>query len=341
MTGSADRYAELAAAVRSNKAELIHRDQIERIIESSSLSETINHFTHGQLTSSVATELAPVEALLTQRVISMGTNLSAYALLAPQESRNLIQLLSQRYEFDCLKQLLKCTIEEVEPEAGLRDIAPAGRFTAERCKELIETRNPIRVIDIFADKDLKQIVGAKLSERDIRATVAAVDQYYYGKLWSASKLPDLFDALSARSLIGELIDHLNVLQALRAKVVGLDSRTTAEMMIPVNYALGKAFSEITSASSFTNALRIMDKTQYSQAFRNLPASETVTVEVERALWIRHAKNCLNMFAGSPFNVGLALGLLFLKHYELHDLLAVINGKANNVASDRITESLIL
>lgn len=342
MTGSAaGRYAELAAAVRAYKADLIHRDQIQRIIESASLSETISQLARGQLTLADNNDVAPVEAFLTQRVISMGTNLSAYALLAPHDSRNLIRLISQRYEFDCIKQLLKFTIEQMEPEAALRDISPAGRFNADRCKELIEARNPNRVIDALADNDLRQITSSKLSEKNARAAVAAVDQYYYGKLWTASKLSDLLDAQSARSLIGELIDHLNVLLALRAKVVGLDSRTTSEMLIPVNYALGKAFSELAAASSFANALRVMDKTQYSTAFRNLPASETVIADVERDLSVSHARSCLNAFAGSPFNVGLALGLLFLKHYELHDLLTVINGKANNVASDRITESLIL
>ena len=338
MTGSAGRYAELAAAVRSYKAELIHRDQIQRIIESGSLSEAISQLTRGQLTLADSSDLASVEVFLIQRLILIGVSLSEYA---PYDSRSLIRLLSQRYEFDCIKQVLKCTIEQMGPDEALRTISPAGRFTADKCKELIEARNPNRVIDALADNNLKQITSAKLSEKNARAAVAAIDQYYYGKLWAASNLPDPLDAQSARSLIGELIDYLNVLLALRAKVVGLNSRTTSEMMIPVNYALGKAYSEIAEASSFTNALRVIDKTQYSTALRNLTASDSVDVEVELALHVNHAQSCLNAFAGSPFNVGLGLGLLFLKDYELHDLVTVINGKANNITSDRITESLIL
>ena len=338
MTGSAGRYAELAAAVRSYKADLTHRDQIERMIEAGSLSETVGQLTRGQLALADNGDLAPVEAFLIQRVISIATNLSAYA---PYDSRSLIRLVSQRYEFDCVKQLLKCTIEQMDPEEALRDISPAGRFTAERCKELIEARNPNRVIDALANDDLKQVTSSKLSEKNAKATVAAVEQYYYRKLWAASNLPDPLDAQSARSLIGGFIDHLNVLLALRAKLVGLDSRTTSEMMISINYGLGKAFSEVAEASSLANAMRAIDKTPYSSAFQNLAASEGVNVDVERALHINHAQSCLNSFAGPPFNVGLALGLLFLKDYELRDLLSVINGKANNLPTDRIAASLIL
>jgi len=338
MTGSAGRYAELAAAVRSYKAELIHRDQITRTIESGSLSETVSQLTRGQMTIADQSDLAPVEAFLIQRVISVGTSLSAYA---PYDSRNLIRLLSQRYEFDCMKQVLKCTIEQIEPEEALRDISPAGRFSADKCKELIEARNPNRVIDVFADNALKQITSSKLSEKNAREAIAAVDKYYYMKLWTASNLPDPLDAQSARRLIGESIDHQNVLLALRAKVVGLDSRTTAEILIPVNYALGKSYSEIAEASNFTNVLRVMDKTQYANVFRNFTVSDSIAVHVEHALQVSHAQSCRDSFAGSPFNVGLALALFFLKDYELHDLLTVINGKANNVTTDRIINSLIL
>ena len=142
-------------------------------------------------------------------------------------------------------------------------------------------------------------------------------------------------------MIGEFIDHVNILLALRAKLVGLDSRTTSEMMIPINYALGKAYTELAEASNFANAIHAIDKTQYATAFRNITMSEGVIVDVERALHIYHVQRCLNAFAGFPFNVGLALALLFLKDYELHDLLSVINGKANGIMSDRITNSLIL
>jgi vacuolar-type H+-ATPase subunit C/Vma6 len=338
MTGSAGRYAELSAAVRSFKADLTSREQIERIIESGSLSETIGQLTRGQLAFADNADLAPVEDFLIQKVLFLATSLAGYA---PYDSRNLIRLVSRRYEFDCMKQILKSTIDQIGPEEAMRHISPAGRFTAERCKELIEAHNPNRVIDALQDGNLKQIVSSKLNEKHAESAVASIDQYYYGKLWSSSNLPDPLDAQSARGLIGEFIDHLNVLLALRAKLVGLDSRTISDMMIPVNYALGKAFAEVAEASSFANAMRVMDKTQYSIAFRNLAVSDGVIVDVERALRIRHAQSCLNTFAGYPFHVGLALALLFLKDYELHDLLSVINGKANGVASDRITKTLIL
>jgi V/A-type H+-transporting ATPase subunit C len=338
MTGSAGRYAELAAAVRSYKADLTSRDQIERLIESGSLTETVGQLTHGQIALGDNGELASVEAFLIQRVISVAASLATYA---PYDSRNLIRLVAQRYEFDCIKQLLKSTIEYVELGDALHHHLPAGRFTEERCKELIETHNPNRVIEAIQDGNLRQIVSSKLNEKHPESAVASIDQYYYGRLWAASNLPDPLDAQSARGLIGEFIDHVNVLLALRAKLVGMDASATSNMMIPVNYALGKAFTEITEASSFANAMRVMDKTQYSIAFRDLAVTDGINVNVERALRISHAQSCLNTFAGSPFNVGLALALLFLKDYELRDLLSVINGKANSVASDRITATLIL
>ena len=339
MTGSAGRYAELAAAVRSFKADLTHREQIERIVEAGSLSETVSLLTSGQLAFAESGDLSSVEAFLVNRVVKVAKTLSQYA---PHDSRALIQLISKRYEIECMKQVLKSIIEQIEPDEALRNIIPAGRFTSDRCKELIEARNPNRVVDDLEDGNLKRVISSKLAEKNEQATVAAaLDQYYFVKLWSASNLPDPLDAQSARSLVGELIDHLNILLALRTRLIGLDSPSTVEMMIPINYALGNSREELAEASDFANIMRVIDKTPYAKAFQGHAISEGDSSAVERALNRSHAQSCLNTFAGSPFNVGLALALLFLKNYELRDLFSIINGKASRVSIDRITESLIL
>jgi len=173
------------------------------------------------------------------------------------------------------------------------------------------------------------------------AVVAAIDQYYYSRLWSASNLPDRLDAQSARGLIGELIDRLNILLAFRARLMGLDARSTADLFIPVNYALGRSLTELAESTNIPNLLQAVKKTPYAHDLDGYTGLEASISQVEHALNHSHARRCINTFAGSPFKVGLALAFLFLKNYELHDLFAIFNGKANDVAPDRILESLIL
>ena len=338
MTG-AGRYAELAAAVRSFKAEIIHPSQIERLIEAGSLSETVNILTGGHVTTADSSDLTPVESYLIQRVIETTHRLAAYT---PHDSRGLIKLFAASHEFSCVKDILKSIADEVEPEEAMRYVVPSGRFTPEKCKELIESHNPTRVVETLGDEALKRFVTPKLTgERGGILAVLAMDQYYYNRLWSATNLPDPLDAQSARGLVGEVIDQLNIVLAFRAHLTGLDARTPSDMMIPVNYALGHAFSELGEASNAQNLMRVLDRTPYAHSLELLGPIEGVAIGVERALKRDHAINCLNAFAGSPFNVGLALAFLFLKNYELHDLFGVINGKANNVPAERVLESLIL
>ncbi len=338
MTG-AGRYAELASAVRSFKAELIKPNQIERLVEAGSLSETVSLLTGGHVTSAEGSDLTSVESYLTQRVIELAGRLAAYA---PHDSRQLIKLFSFAYELACVKEILKSIVDQIDPEEALKHVVPAGRFTTERCKELIESRNLNRVIESLEDEALKRHVAPKLTgEKGGMAAVFAIDQYYYTKLWAASNLPDPLDAQSARGLIGELADHLNILLAFRARLIGLDARSTSDILIPVNYGLGHALSELVEATNLQNLMRVLDKTPYSRVFQGPTALNGSASGVERALNRSHATSCQNAFAGSPFNVGLALAFLFLKNYELHDLFTVINGKANNLPADRIMDSLIL
>jgi len=337
LTG-AGRYAELAAAVRSFKAELIQPSQVERIVEAGSLSETVNLLTNGHVTSADPAELTPVESYLTQHVIEISKKLAAYG---PHDSRQLIRLFGASYEYECIKNILKSIGERIDPEEALGHIVPAGKYTTDRCKELIESHNPNRVAETLEDEALKRYLTPKLTgERGTLEAVASVDQYFYHLLWAAANLPDPLDAQSARGLIGESIDHMNVLLAFRARLIGLDARSTSDMMIPVNYALGQAFSEMAEATNPQNIIRVLDKTPYGHAAQASGLDDGGT-NVEKALNRRHASSCLNAFAGSPFNVGLALAFLFLKGYELRDLFSIINGKANNVPTERILGSLIL
>ena len=336
MTG-AGKYAELAAAVRSFKAELIQPSQIERLVEAGSLSETVSMLTEGHVTTASATDLIPVESFLIQRIIELAQRLTSYT---PYDSRALVKLFAAAHEYACIKEILKAINDQVPPEEALAHIVPAGKFAPERCKELLESRNPSRVIEAFGDEAFKRFMTPKLAiEKGGMIAVASVDQYYYQKLWQASNLPDPLDAQSARGLVGQMIDRLNMLLCFRGRLMGLDARATSDMMIPVNYGLGHAFNEMSEATSTQNLLRVLDKTPYSHVLQGQAVTDGRAVE--RMLNRSHAESCLNAFAGSPFNVGLALAFLFLKNYELRDLFSLINGKANNVPADQIVESLIL
>ena len=334
---AAGRYAELAAAVRSFKAELVQRTQLERLLETGSLAETVSAITGGRITSTERADLTPVETYLTQRTFELATRLASYA---PQDSRALISLFAKSFEFACVKAILSASAAREIADEAMRHIVPIGKFTSDRCKDLIEAHNLARVIEAIDDEGFRRFLAPKLTgEATGMQTISAIDQYFFMRLWAASNLPDPLDAQAARSLIGEAIDHMNILIAFRAKLMGLDARTSAGMMIQVNYGLAQAFNELPEANSPQSVARILEKTRYANLF-----DSSGTLDAARMEYIlnrSHAKTCENAFAGSPFNVGLALAFLFLKNYELRDLFGVINAKANNIPTEKVLESLVL
>jgi len=336
MTG-AGRYAELAAAVRSFKAELVQRQQLERLLETGSLAETVSAITNGRITSVEGSDLSAVEGYLIHRMIQLTERLSSYA---PQDSRPLISLFAKSFEFECIKAILNAIAAKVTTEETQKHIIPAGNYTVDRCKDLIESHNPSRVIESTDDETFKRFLAPKLTGEGVSVqTIASIDQYYFIKLWAASNLPDPLDAQSAKGLIGEAIDHMNILIPFRSRLMGLDARTASSMMIPVNYGLGQTFNELPDANNAQNLARILEKTRYSSL---LDSTATLDgAKVEFLLHRNHAKACVNTFAGTPFNVGIALAFLFLKNYELRDLFGLINAKASNVPCEIAIESLIL
>jgi vacuolar-type H+-ATPase subunit C/Vma6 len=242
----------------------------------------------------------------------------------------------------CLKDILRSIADQINPDEALVHVVPAGKFTRERCKELIEARNLNRVVDMIDDEGLKRALAPKLSaDRSAISLVSAIDQYHYARLWNAANIPDPLDSQSAKRLIGEFIDHLNILLAFRARLIGLDARSALELTIPINYALGNTLNELAESANVQNLMRVLEKTPYARAFERVGAMEGSSVGVERVLQRSHAASCFNAFAGSPFNVGLAVAFLFLKSYELYDLFAIINGKASDAPKERVLDQLIL
>jgi vacuolar-type H+-ATPase subunit C/Vma6 len=252
----------------------------------------------------------------------------------------LIALFAKSFEYACVKAILSASALRVDADEALRHFVPAGKFTSDRCKDLIEAHNPSRVVETIDDEGFRRFLAPKLTgEATGIQTISMIDQYYFTQLWAASNLPDPLDAQSARSLIGEAIDHLNILIAFRSRVMGLDARTAAGMMIQVNYGLGQAFNELPEANSSQSLIRILEKTRYASIFAGGATPEPT--KIEQMLNHSHAETCQNAFAGSPFNVGLALAFLFLKNYELRDLFGIISAKANNVPAEKVLGSLVL
>jgi vacuolar-type H+-ATPase subunit C/Vma6 len=338
----AARYAELSSAVRCFKSELLDPHRIERLVETGSFSETVNLLTGGQVSSVAASDIASLEAQLVHKALTLADRLLSYA---PPDSLQLIRLFAAKYEFQCAKEVLKSIVYQVDAQDALKHIIPAGRYTAERCKELIEARDTNRAIDVLEDEALRRFISPNLmGERSGLMVASALDQYYLSRLWRrASSLRDLIDLQVARALIGQHIDHLNILLAIRAHLVGLDARSTSEILVPANYRLGRALSELPEAGSLPNIIRVLDSTPYAHALKeaSLGSDYGGLAEVELVLNRNLLSSCLAMFAGSPFHVGLALGFLIIKNYELHDLFTILNAKANSIPSDRILASLIL
>ena len=182
----AGRYAELAAAVRTFKAELTQPSQLDRLLETGSLAETVSAVTHGHITSTEGSDLSEVEGYLIHSMIEIAERLASYA---PQDSRPLISLFARSFEFSCVKAILNAIAAKVNAEEAMRDIVPAGKFTADRCKDLIEAHNPSRVIESIDDEAFRRFIAPKLTgEAATLQTISAIDQYFFTKLWAASNL---------------------------------------------------------------------------------------------------------------------------------------------------------
>jgi vacuolar-type H+-ATPase subunit C/Vma6 len=275
--------------------------------------------------------------------IKMVTLIHKLAHLSPDDCAQLLAKFEDQYHLEFLKSGLRLMAAHEEGEAP-SGIMPSD-FSADFLRSIVETRNVERLVQAASAPALYGEVSSALAEsKPLPLVEAVVDKFGLMRIWSATDMADWIDTQSVQPLVGEHIDMTNLLLAARSKALGITADQTQQVLVPVNYHLGDALSEAASSGSVTNALRAFTKTVYASSvapfldtFREGDSLHPLDVSLRR----RHATSCLSAFTGFPFCAGMPLAFAYLMGYELLDLRAIISGKHDGLAPDRIEQFLIL
>lgn len=275
--------------------------------------------------------------------IKMVTVIHKLARLSPSDCAQLLATFEDQYRLEFLKSGLRLMTAHEEGEAP-SGILPSDS-SADFLRSIVETRNVERLVQTASAPALYGEISSALAEgKPLPLVEAVVDKYGLTRIWGATDMADWIDTQSVQPLVGERIDITNLLLAARSKALGIAADQTEQVLVSVNYRLGDALSEAASSGSVTSALRAFTKTVYGSSvapfldsFREGDSLHPLEVSLRR----RHATSCLYSFSGFPFCAGIPLAFAYLMDYELLDLRAIISGKDEGLAADRLEQFLIL
>jgi vacuolar-type H+-ATPase subunit C/Vma6 len=352
MLMSAYQYGFVNARVRGRKSFMLVKSDYNALLSAENIQAAVRKL-EGTNYQPYITQLtmeefniAKVEENLTRAFQS-----EVHRILTNLKDKRAIALFRQLHhdlELKCMITILKSIILDISWEDTSRYIIPYGKVDSSTCKELVDGKNlqnAVRRLGSRLAEEILKITKETTSPAEQALEVeAAIERYSSMRIWESA------NALGGRNrycirLIGIVSDKLNIMTVLRMKKLGLKSDEIHSYLTP-NYYRVKAedLKRAVEATSEKDAIKIFTAGHYVDVISPLVSIYEVKEDlstVEKALERYHADRCEKTFMKSTFTLGEPLAFLYLRWYEVRDLIAILIGKNFGMPRDRIEQALVL
>jgi len=252
-------------------------------------------------------------------------------------------------ELKTLGLMLKTILLQIPWEEASRFIFPYGKINIEVCRNLIEAKNIEEVFKLIGDRPLIRKIREILSNvedpllKSIKVELA-LTKYGLEKVWEKTEKLEGRDKLCIK-ILGITIDTSNIMAILRLKKLKLGREEIEDYILPVYYMLKE--DEVKRALAVENekdALKVFSSGRYVNIISPLIPTYEVKNDLsifEIALKRYHAKECERIFYQPFFHLTEAFAYLYLKLYEVKDLITILVGKHFNIPPSEIESLLTL
>jgi V/A-type H+-transporting ATPase subunit C len=244
------------------------------------------------------------------------------------ETQKFFILLYQKYEVMNLKTILRGMCSDVAPEHVVPLLLPTERYTLFSKEKLLTFRKVHDVVDhlrkTFFEYPLKQALHRFEKEKEFFPIEMAIDLYYYHTLWDyMMKLPKEENEI-VKEILGLLMDILNVSWIIRFK----EQYQFAPEEI-LNYLIQHGYIlklrdrwNLAKLQGAGEILAYLQNTQFVKAISGDEPLNTLQIVLTKYVVTKLRK----YFSCYPFQIGVILGYLCLKEFEISDLITIAEAK---------------
>ncbi|PID58645.1 hypothetical protein CSB45_03625 [candidate division KSB3 bacterium] len=238
-------------------------------------------------------------------------------------------LLYQQYELTNLKTILRGVFSQAAVEEVQALLLPTERYTLFSKNALLALHTVQELIAYLQDSvfhyPLNQALRRFEEEGEIFPLEMALDLHYYQTLWEAMRKLPRGEEKIIRKLLGIRIDILNVAWIVRFKE---EYRLSFEEILNYTIHHGAYFrlQDRQLLSKAKNAGEVLDVLRQSVYGKALPEQiqdfSTLHILLNRYLLAQ----IRSYFSGNPFQIGVILGYLWIKEFEIDDIISIVEAK---------------
>lgn len=270
------------------------------------------------------------------------------SLINNRKAIDFFKEIHRSVELDAVGAVLKSILLSVAWEKASKTIIHFGSVDQTTAKSLVDTANLKKALQLLKEIELAKKVEKVLQETE-DPTVQALEidavivRHTSDTIWKKTKSLDLQDLLVTK-LIGITYDIANIMLTLRMKKLGFKPTDVEQYLIPNSFKLSKdELRRASSTPSVKDAVKVFTGGYYVNVIAPLLGTFETTDDLmifETALKRYHAAESDKAFM-QIFTLGEGVAYMYLKWYEIHDLLSMLIGKHLGSSSDKIERHLVL
>ena len=344
MIASVFKYSYPNAKIRALKGSLLTTENFYALLQASSYREFLNH-----LQTSPYLQNAPEESqeltLPALTALFYSNLFQDYVKVIRSLDGHLQKffiLLYQQYELTNLKTLLRGLSSQVAPEEIAPLLLPTRQYLLFSKEELLRLRNVHDVIEhlqhSFFQYPLNRALPRFEKEREFFPLEMSLDLHYYRTLWETIQTIGEPEFGIISTIIGMLIDVLNISWIIRFKE---QYKFSPEEILNYTIHHGHLFRlkdrrNLAECGKTADIIEYVQKTPYGKMLSGRESLQTLHVILMRSV-LAHLQK---YFHRQPFQVGVILGYIYLKEFEVSDLMTIAEAKKYDYAQEETQKYVI-
>lgn len=355
MASGVSGYAALSTRARAMYADLLTPQDISRLSDAPDLPALVGmlkNTPYGKYLSGLKEgELTPRRIILQIRQ-RLAASYASIVQQAPEQTRPLVRQLFRYFEVGNLKAVLRSiqTVSswntETAPWERAREVLfPMGSFSSIPAQAMVESGSVVSAVELLHGTPYETVMSFAMkrysAEQNLFPLEVALDLDFWRRLWGEVKELKGKDREMGGKLIGSLLDLNNLMWVIRYKTYHqLSEEELINYTLPFGYRVKDEDVRAIAAGADIPAT-------VSRIYPNLPDVASLLADpitglpqLEHLLKRQVIKQCVSMFIGDPFHIGLPLSYLLLSDFEIQDLIVLIEAKSSKLKEDAFRPLLL-
>ncbi len=237
-------------------------------------------------------------------------------------------LLYQKYELTNLKIILRGLSNQIAADEISALLLPTEQYLLFSKDELLQLRNVPDVIDhlqqSFFQYPLNRALPRFEKEREFFPLEMSLDLHYYRTLWDTIQKIAEPERKMISKIVGMAIDVLNISWIIRFKE---QYKFSPEEILNYTIHHGYAFRlrdrrKLSEAQGAAEIIEYLKTSPYGKMLTGQESLRTLHITLNRYV----LGQLRRYFQQQPFQIGVILGYVYLKEFEISDLMTIAEAK---------------